>query len=229
MFFDSYPEFIELDERKKRSYFPVSTETLTRRCESMLPLEIIKDKTILDIGSALGAMGHWALSNGSSYYCAVEKNDYYRNTSFDLLKKYHNNFSVYEKVDQVKKKYDVVIAAGVIHGFLDPIPIIKRICDLSKKHVIIETMIYTSNYPVIGFQQNNMINPKDVNLPFSGVSGILSKAGLDMVMGINGFEIEQDNINPNIPASEYGKNRYIMRYVFTNQKIKVLEKEIKNG
>ena len=229
MFFDSYPEFIELDERRKRTKFTVSSLTLSRRCESMLPVEIIKDKTVLDIGSALGAMGHWALTNGASHYCAVEKNDYYRDTSIDLLKKYHKNFSVYEKVNQVRKKYDVVIAAGVIHGFFDPIPIIKKICNRSSKHVIIETMVYKTPIPIIGFQENNMINPKDVDEPYGGISGILSKSGLDMVMGINGFEIEEDNIIPNIPFTEYGVNRYIMRYVLTNKKVKVLEKEIKNG
>ena len=183
MFFDDYYEFVDLDERKKRQHYPVTVETLTRRCESILPVDLVSNKTVLDIGSALGAMGHWALSKGAVKYRAIEKNDYYRNTSIELLKQYHSNFSITDDLEQVNEMYDIVIAAGVIHGFLDPFPVLKKICDLSNKYVIIETMVYNSQEPVMGFQENNMINPKDINEPYSGISGILSKSALIKIMG----------------------------------------------
>ena len=52
-----------------------------------------------------------------------------------------------------------------------------------------------------------------------------------MIMGFYGFEVEQNNIIPDIKQTknEYGITRHIIRFVYTGNAIKVLEEEIKNG
>ena len=72
LFFQKYIEFVDADNRSLRPHTPVTVETLTYKHEAMAPAYIIKDKTILDLGSCLGATGHWCLSNGAASYTGIE-------------------------------------------------------------------------------------------------------------------------------------------------------------
>ena len=50
-FFSLYKEFVDDDYRKDRARgYPINEEFLSKRYECMLPEELIKDKTILDLG-----------------------------------------------------------------------------------------------------------------------------------------------------------------------------------
>jgi hypothetical protein len=230
MFFDDYTEFIELDIRNKRNIFPVTSETLTRRCESLLPKQLIENKTVLDLGSALGAMGMWSLKNGASHYCGVEIQEFYRENSKELLSKHFNNFQIFKEIDEVNEQYDVVLAAGYIHGFLDPFSILEKICKLSKKYVVLETMVSGGSSLTIELQKVNMIDTKNDTKKTSGYSGMPSKPCLDLIMSFNGFKIQKQNIIPDIKNSDnqYGTRRHIIRYVAHKPYTEILEKEIRN-
>ena len=69
MFFDKYPEFIEEDIRKDRADFKVTSETMTKRCQAILPKQMIAGKKILDIGSALGARQAYCVRYYGHYPC----------------------------------------------------------------------------------------------------------------------------------------------------------------
>ena len=88
--FEKAPEFIEQDVRKWRDYIPINRLSLTTKCEALLPKTLIEGKTVLDLGSCLGAMGHWALSYGAKSYHGVEVQDKFVDQSRILLKRWGN-------------------------------------------------------------------------------------------------------------------------------------------
>jgi 16S rRNA G966 N2-methylase RsmD len=235
MFFDDCREFVEQDIRSTRvDNFQVTSETLSRRCEVMLPKDLIENKTVLDLGSALGAMGHWCLSNGAKSYTGVEIQQKYRDTSNSILEKYHKNFQLVKTIEDISEPHDVVIAAGFLHGTFNIISLIEKVCNLSKQYVIIETMLLqTSSHEYIFLSPTvNMINVNNETIStYSGYTTLPTKNALNILMKINGFEIEKDNIIPNITQTKnkYGKERFIFRYLKSNDTVKVLENEIKNG
>ena len=91
--FELQPEFIDLDPRKNRPKqtkddqgfdilsYPVTIEFMNLRHSVMVPPEIIKGKTILDVGSCMGATGAWSLYHGAKDYTGVEIQKYYLNKS----------------------------------------------------------------------------------------------------------------------------------------------------
>jgi hypothetical protein len=208
MFFDTYPEFVDKDVRKDRAVLQVTSESLSKRCASILPLNIVSGATILDLGSALGAMGHYGLTMGASRYTGVEIQQHYRNSSFELLGKYHtaSSWNILETVTQVSGVYDVVLACGFLHGFIDIFGTIERVCKLSSKYVIIETtrptiasfvkdssVGYKNVGPSIVFIDNvTMVKNTGYYSNYSGVSSLANKEAIDLIMLLNGFHEDHD-------------------------------------
>ena len=134
--FEKDTEFVELDNRRHRSHNVCSAESLYNKFLVQLPEELIKDKTVLDLGSCLGAAGHWALSYNAKHYTGVEIQDYYATTSKQLLSKYWSpeqynivQQDIEEFLDNAlaeNKKYDYVLAAGILFGFIDVVSIVKK-------------------------------------------------------------------------------------------------------
>ena len=58
--FEQAPEFTEWDNRKDREVNRVTAESTYNRLSVQLPEWLVKDSTILDLGSCLGAAGHMA-------------------------------------------------------------------------------------------------------------------------------------------------------------------------
>lgn len=235
MFFDNYPEFVECDVRKDREYLTVTSESLTKRCDAILPKELIQDKTLLDLGSALGAMGHYALQHGASYYCGVEIQKHYRDKSIVLLAQ-HNNpdfFHIAQNIDDIKSPYDVVIACGFIHGYFDVFQILKKICSLSNKYVIIETHeLIGETDPVIKFNIGKMVRNEGFYSAFEGIESVPNKTAVDLIMNVNGFSLDSriypDLINNSHDGYRTGASilpRFICRYV-KNNNVKTLEDNI---
>jgi cyclopropane fatty-acyl-phospholipid synthase-like methyltransferase len=235
MFFDQYNEFVEFDSRKDRPTAPVSSETLERRFEVMLPEWLVSGKRILDIGSALGAAGHWCLSKGATSYTGVEIQDNYRLTSHALLSKYWNDFDLVKTLDQIDGKYDIVLAAGVIHGFFDPYQTIKTISKFSSSYILIETVSVEDDVPKIILAEQKMINQNDVNNPFSGWTSLPNQSALSIIMKENGFIIDGEPLFPKRTSAHDAYNdatkdgfpmRYIVRYKKHNTKLTKLEDSI---
>jgi hypothetical protein len=78
----------------------------------------------------------------------------------------------------------------------------------------------------------NMINVNNETISsYTGYTTCPTKTALNILMKINGFQIEKDNIIPNIiqTKNKYGVERFIFRYFKSNNTVNVLESEIKNG
>ena len=112
--FNDAPEFINSDNRKLRAEFTTSFQSIYYRLESQLPVDNIQNKTILDLGSCIGAAGYYSLKNGAKFYTGVEIQDYYVNTSKSLLSKYfQNNQNFFTVTDKSMTRFNITMAEAV--------------------------------------------------------------------------------------------------------------------
>mgnify|MGYP003349468400 CR=1 FL=1 len=94
-----FEKYVLYDPRNNREFSTVTEESLLKRCECMLPKHLIENKSVLDVGSALGAMGEWSTLNGCSLYGAVEIQDTFLNKSKELLAGRSCNF--YKTIEEI--------------------------------------------------------------------------------------------------------------------------------
>lgn len=213
--FESSPEFVDLDCRRTRVYHPTTKETIYKKFQVQLPKELIENKTILDLGSALGAAGHYALSNGAKHYTGVEIQNYYVNHSNLLLKQYWDDSKfiiiqqeieefLNEKISQ-NIKYDYVLAAGIIYCFLDIVSVLNKLCKITKEAIVIETINYpestssknhgeiliTANQPMV-----KAVDDITTQNYYEGVAARISINALDIVMSTNAFTRSEDLLLP---------------------------------
>ena len=73
--FDDHPEFYEEDNRKHRQRNPITKRTLEAKFGVLLPAWLVKGRTVLDLGSCIGAAGQWSLFHGAASYTGVEVQD----------------------------------------------------------------------------------------------------------------------------------------------------------
>jgi hypothetical protein len=221
VYFDNYPEFIDNDVRKNREYLTVTSESLSKRCSVIVPEHLIKNKTVLDLGSALGAMGHYCLHHGASSYTGVEIQKNYRDKSIELLGNYNSSFEIFNSIESVRGTYDVVLACGFVHGFFDVFDILRRVCSLSNKYVIIETHNpQFGESPVISFNlTGNMVKNDGRYDVFRGVETVTNRHAIDLIMAVNGFSVDERLYPEKIETSHDGYNsetnysRFICRYI----------------
>ena len=236
MFFDQYTEFVECDVRKNRELFKVTSESLTKRCESILTPDCVYGKTILDLGSALGAMGHYAMNNGCSFYTGVEIQKTYREKSEELLSRYNpgSDYKLLHTIDDATETSDTVLACGYIHGFFDVFGLLQKICSLSNQFVIIETHKLSDNaFPMIVINSDgNMVMNNGYYTTFKGIQSSPNKHALDIIMGVNGFILDKEIkpkpiLNSHDPYDDTQQNsRIICRYRKSIAKLSTLESNI---
>jgi SAM-dependent methyltransferase len=193
-FFDKFPEFVELDTRKDRGWSPVNAETLDTRHDVSLPEKIVKDCTVLDLGSCFGATGHWVLSHGCTHYTGVEIQPRMVETSNNLLSKYWSNEQFTIVKQDVReflkqsilenKKWDVVVAVGIIYAFLDTYGLLKEITELSNSIVVVDSIYPNgiSSLPYIGVYTGQHINSEEDNTAFSGAGSRPNPEALKIIM-----------------------------------------------
>ena len=212
--FEIATEFVDYDNRKFRMiHNKTSSEVLQNKFEVQLPIELINDKTILDLGSCLGAAGHYSLTHGANHYTGVEVQPYYYDTSNLLLSKYwsKDKFNIVQRdvekfLDECIEKniqYDYVLAAGIIYGFLDITSLLKKICKVTRYNVLIETMNlpieYDSNFGfILVTQSENMVKGYDSETTdyYTGPSSRISLSALDIIMSTLAFERTENIILP---------------------------------
>jgi hypothetical protein len=240
MFFNEYREFVEFDPRKKRPHVTVTVESLSNRCAAVVPKSFVEGKTILDMGSALGAMGHYALIHGAKHYTGVEIQDNYLNRSKELLSKYHTNFQLVKTLE-TNEKYDIVLACGYIFAHFNLFSILEKLCELSNDYVVIES--HNPNFgkdPCIRFTTGIMIrndgHDEDYN-NYDGIECIPNKQAVDVIMANYGYEcVERIYPAPTIGSHDAWNDsfrgqsrRFIAKYKKTNIKLNTLEVDICNG
>ena len=253
MFFDLYNEFVNDDPRKGRAAVPVTVESLSKRSAVLLPKWLIKDKTILDLGHCVGAFGHWALSNGAKHYTGIDIHEEFCDTSTKLLSKYWSDDKFEIHTAEInnfllnsKNKYDIVLAAGIIHGYFDVVSLLRNISNGCSDVIVIETIdIDDSIIPQIQFRYHNMASP-DVNQPYTGWTSAIGLNALNHVMHefdfaqfgerlypekiINSHDsYNQIFINEKRRPMDGMPNRFMIRYKRNKTVKHSLENNIKNG
>jgi len=235
LFFDKYPEFVNEDPRLGRAAAQVTSESLSKRANALLPAWIIKDKTVLDLGHCIGAFGHWSLTNGAKHYTGVDIHDTFCKTSVELLSKHWNadQFDIHcselnEYLESCDTQYDIVLVAGVLHGYFDVIGLLKNITKVSSSIIVVETLdIDDREIPQIQFKYHNMSSP-NVNTPYNGWTSAIGLNALNYVMHELDFIPNANRIYPDRIIATHDAyhqvmtrgdnpmsglpNRYIMRY-----------------
>jgi len=252
MFFEKYNDFMDVDPRKDRALTQVNAESMTKRCEVTIPKWLVEGKTILDLGCCYGAYGQWALMHGAKHYTGVELQKKFVNPGRDLLNKYHDEskFSMIEQdaaefLEQNNQKYDIIIAAGVIHGYTDVIHFLKLISEHANEYVLIESIeLPEPHYPRIEFKPYRMVIPKinDSGLYrySEGMTPIAGFKAVTLILNEYGFENDGGRIKPekintcqdiynsaiddaktNSDPTRITANRFISRYVKSSETKKV--------
>ena len=159
--FNLMPEFAYEDERQRRIFNPIMKNTLTGKCAALLTADLLKGRTFLDLGACLGASTYWALCMESSRAVAVEVQENFCQRAEVLLGqaeskgrwKVANNAAdspsessfeiicsgVRGYLSQCKdSSHDVVLAAGVLHCFTDPIEILREMARVAAHAILLE-------------------------------------------------------------------------------------------
>lgn len=231
--FDDAPEFLDEDNRRFRIKNPVSRTQMLAKHEALLPAETLKEKSILDLGSCLGATGHWCLSQGARHYTGVEVQHTYAEQSRRLLGKYHaGKFTIIEQsVEQWlaqprTEQFDIVCLLGVIYAFSDYFSILNSSAALSRGIVAIEGLYPKVRNPAafcgVVFEDSQRINMADKNASVVGRGTRVSPKGLEWLMEEFGFDAPLGVILPqrvtdipdiyNRSFNSAGPVRYLMRF-----------------
>lgn len=239
--FSEHPDFLQLDARKNRSFNPINLDTLETKLTRLLPIAILPQANVLDLGCCLGAFGQWALFHGAKYYHGVEVQPQFAKLATTLLGHWQGQFEITQQdvrsflATQADKSYDIVVMAGMLHVFLDPKAIIDQACRIAKKVVAVESILppllrmgkIDPNTAVLQYcKTSNNLAGGDHQL--KGTGALLSKPALDMLFLNNGFKKSPVDLIPSISepnlafcsavADEQAPIRFFERYTKTDQK-----------
>jgi tRNA (cmo5U34)-methyltransferase len=200
--FDDHPEFFEQDNRKHRQCNPVTKGTLEAKLGVLLPAWLVKGKSVLDLGSCVGAAGQWSLFHGAASYTGVELQEDYVAKSQAFLSGWGTRAATVKSdirsfLEQAApRSYDIVVAAGVLYLFIDPETIVEQICRVASEIVMIE-----SNYPRV-FRSRTLaiknalikeyfysqeVNMADGNYSLNGLAAACSPEVFDLFFKLHGF------------------------------------------
>ena len=155
-------------------------------------------KSVLDLGSCMGATGQWVIFHGASHYTGVEVQAAYVEKSLRLLKHYADQVtfkqcSLEEFLDNNHEQFDVVLMLGVIYAYLNYHEILEKICLKCQETLIIEG-VYP--YPSVGDprapiveltrDQSMVVADREQHLQGAGIR--IAPAALEIVLHTMGFE-----------------------------------------
>ena len=253
--FDQAPEFIEWDNRTQRKINQVTAESVYNRFSVQLPSWLVKDKTVLDLGSCLGAAGHLALTNGAKHYTGVEIQENYFNNSQKALEKYWDAsvFTIHKQniedfLDRCitnSIQYDIVVASGVLYAFLNIFNILEKFTRVARECVIIDTS-FTSDFKdvgIISIRTNGRMIRDQGTTAFAGIGSSCNLLALDIIMNDNKFYRTEDKLIPPINKNSHdsysdvlsrnvgtdGPSRYITRYFRKDTRPNTLLDDIVNS
>jgi len=204
--FEAAPEFVGWDNRQSRPHSPVSVQQMLHKHEVLFPASLVRDKTVLDIGSALGATGHWCLSMGARAYTGLETQETYAERSRELMQKYHPGKSTIIRkpietyFSEDTEVFDIVSLLGVLYVFVDYYSILKDVCARARETIVIESLYPFGSYFRKGFTGVQFLE-QDINLAgenssLQGRGTRISPAGLQFIMRDFGFESKEGQLYP---------------------------------
>lgn len=157
--FQTQPRWIAEDKRTQRPIvvespgkpggpsfsYNINAEFMYDRHRVMLPPDSISGKTILDIGSLLGATGAWCLANGAASYTGLEPQQDFVDHSNSLFQEYFPGGDWENITDSIEnfetdRQWDIVIASGVLYACFDPFDFVEKVAQWSRDTVIFDTV-----------------------------------------------------------------------------------------
>ena len=161
--FDDQPDFIDRDPRTEEGYaIAWNAKDQEERYTSWLPPEYIKGKRILDLGCCGAAVGGYALAHGAVHYTGIEIDADLHRLATENMTKYHEGkdwqilkVSAEDFLNDPRDHYDVVIAAGIIHGVTNFVDFLLKI------GTVADVAIIESIHPALPFVREimNKLNP----------------------------------------------------------------------
>jgi len=224
--FEIAPEFIEEDNRVRRTRNPVTAEQMHNKHEALLPEEYAKNRRILDLGCGIGASGHWGLSFGAAHYVGVEMQQTYADTARKLLNRYHPEKStIYnESLDtwltHNTEHFDVILLLASLHFFTDYYTILRSACARTDILLVEESRpdprLFHPQTAGVQFLENQTLNLADEDSSAIGRGVKISPTGLAFILKDFGFSYAEMLVPKPITMSRDvyapGNERYLMRF-----------------
>lgn len=240
--FKHAPEFITKDNRRLRSEYTTSFQSISHRLLAQIPGTLIQNKTILDLGSCMGSAGYYSLTNGATHYTGVELQKFYAATSNLLLDKYcdPSRFQIIKQdllsfLDECIRngtKFDITLAAGILYEFMDPISFLQKVCKVTNETVVIDTKWIPANKSGVGIiamrPNEAMVRgvDSDSHSIVRGIGSMMCSNAIDMVMSTESYYRNDDIILPEYitdtedpyntevthPSGHVGPKKIILRY-----------------
>jgi SAM-dependent methyltransferase len=196
--YDDYPDFYTQDHRQKRLLSPINKEQLENRHAAMFAEWNIQDKSVLDLGSCLGATGQWVLFHGARHYTGVEAQAAYAERSRHLLGHYADRIrieqtSIEDFLAENTEEFDVVVMLGVIYAFLSYHDLLAKVARICKETLIIEGVYPYPNVcnpkaPIVEITTEQSMVLADAEQHVQGVGVRISPSALSIVLSTMGFE-----------------------------------------
>lgn len=182
----------------------------------MLPPVAVKDRSILDLGCCVGATGYWCLHHGASSYTGVEIQEAYASAARTNLTKYFGGKAevleegVEDFVLACERQFDVVVLAGILHAFMDFVPVLQKVAAITRKAIVVETPFPSIQAEGERFPLDSLIEVRPgqrMNLATENASAIVwgavpSPVALRIVMARFGFR-----------QVHHGRSPWLGRYI----------------
>lgn len=237
--FERHPGFYTEDNRKFRTYNPITKESLERRFEVLAPEWAVSGKRVLDLGSCLGAFWQWCLHYGAKSYTGVEIQSEYAETSRRLLVHHGGKVRIVESTiedffEECQEEYDLVAVLGVLYAFVDYYAILKAIAKRCNETVLIDSLwpwkeMVSLDAPAVAFVTNQGINLASTHWAVSGYGSRITPSWLKVVMSTLGFTCDEPELKPrrlnrdsdvyNADPETVGAARFLMRFRKTDRMI----------
>lgn len=197
--FSNELRFVEFDNRKNRGHSNINTESLNKRHRALLPKSEVRGKSILDLGSTIGATGYWCLENGATHYTGIEIQSLYCNQSQEIFSSLYEDqqftiiqSSIEDFLKKNKERYDVVVLSGILYAFLDVVEILKSVAKIAKETIVIDSLyprgIKGLDDTFIGITKFQAINSSLGNFSYVGIGARPTPEALNIIMKNFGFE-----------------------------------------
>jgi hypothetical protein len=155
--------FVEIDPRRARphGYFP-SRETNINRFMGFLPPDLVKNKTVLDLGSCVSATGSWSLYHGCKHFTGVEIHKELNQVADAAMKEFFDTgWRLVDKdietfISSDHDHYDIILMSGVNHCVKDFLTLLEWcvehsdyiIVEGSNPHLIAEFLTQTADQTI---------------------------------------------------------------------------------
>lgn len=100
-------------------------------CEPLLPLDEIRGRTVLEIGSGTGRIVNLLLDAGAERVVAVEPSTAFAELRRNVAPRAGRVEAIQATGEAIPDhQVDIVLAIGVLHHIPDPLPVVRRACEL---------------------------------------------------------------------------------------------------